>query len=326
MPHRLPSPVLALLLCAATACVALARAAPAPDDQPPFLGGYLTESRVVYPLRVGEWKAIGEHRYEAAELGASVRYQQDGQTDRWMDLYVYPSGVLPDTAFAQVFDQQVSEIVQARRQAGHDVPEATDVRTFSAPGRYDALLGELAVKPRSAGFVFEHGGKRYHSVLAMTVRDLYFIKLRASLEAPADGPAALDTLRTQAEALLAGFAASLQVLNTGGCWRDLALVDLPADRAMPDGLLASANVGTPAEVWVADDRIYLPAAGADQAARQAASAMGRDLHAALRGRCHPPGSMNPRVPEGMRELRFEYGAPDAGSRDAMPARARRARA
>lgn len=291
-----------------------------PARSVPFLGGYLVESRVVYPLQVGAWKAVGEKRYDQAEFGASVRYQQDGRDDGWMDLFVYPSGVLADEAFARAFEQEAASVVQTRQRNGEDVLETTPARTFSAPGEYDSLLGDLAVKPRSVAYVLEHGGKRLHSVLAMTVRDMYFVKLRSSVDA---GSVPLDQLRAQAEALLAGFARSMQMRNTGACWRELALVDLPADRDKPGDLLASANEGTPQEVWVGEGTLYLGPATGDGSARANAERMGRVLHEAIRGRCVPPAQMNPQVPRGMREMRFEYGvpAPNSGpARDAAPRR------
>ncbi len=280
-------------------------------SQRPFLGGWLRETRVVYPLRVGDWEAMGEHRYERAESGASVRYQHRAHKDRWMDLYFYPSGVLPDAAFAQVVARGAADIATARRKAGHRVDEVTPARTFAAPGPHDRLLGALAVKPRSVGFVLEQDRARYHSVLAMTLREMHFVKVRFSAEASA---LALENLRGEGESFLAGFAGAVRILNTGDCWKVLDIATLPADRRKPDDLLASANEGTDAEVWVREDRLYVvsPEAKGD-AAREAAVGLGQSLHDAVRGRCVAPESMNPVVPEDMREMRFEYGTPDGSN-------------
>jgi hypothetical protein len=78
---------LSLLLASPAAQAAIADS-PAPEDvRTPFLGGFLKETRVLYPLRIGDWEAQGEHLYEQQELGASVRYVHQGDKDRWIDLY-----------------------------------------------------------------------------------------------------------------------------------------------------------------------------------------------------------------------------------------------
>ena len=43
------------------------------DAAPPFLGGFLKETRILYPLRHDGWEAQGEHLYDVQALGASVR-------------------------------------------------------------------------------------------------------------------------------------------------------------------------------------------------------------------------------------------------------------
>jgi hypothetical protein len=79
------------------------------------------------------------------------------------------------------------------------------------------------------------------------------------------------------------------------------------------------------EVWVADDAISLRQdALADEAARTRLLALATSLHAALRGRCVPPEEMDVEVPEGMREIRFEYrlpGRPGEQPRLRVPTRA-----
>lgn len=273
----------------------------------PFLGGYLQESRVVYPLRVGAWEALGEHRYDEPELGASVRYQDATHPDRWMDLYFYPSGVLLDPQFSQAFDHEAGQVREVRRQQDGAAPEATPARTFGDAGADAALLGDLAVRPRSAAFAFEREGKRYHSALAMTVAGMYFVKVRFSVEAAA---MALDDVRGEGERFLSGFAGSVRIIATGDCWRTLPVAAIPENGDKPGDLLASANDGTDDEVWVAEDRLYVKRQALDDEARRAAPvALGTALHGALRGRCIAPEDMDREVPDGMREIRFEYRMP-----------------
>ena len=273
----------------------------------PFLGGYLQESRVVYPLRVGAWEAMGEHRYDEPELGVSVRYRDAAHPDRWMDLYFYPSGVLLDPQFSRVFDDEIKQIREVHRQRNDATLEATPSRSFAGPVADAGLLGELAVRPRSAAFAFGDDGKRYHSALAMTVVGMYFVKVRFSAEAEA---MALDAVRSEGEGFLSGFAGSVRTHSTGDCWRTLPVLPIPADGRKPDDIMASANDGTDGEIWIAEDRLYVAqAAFADETRRAAPVALGTALHGALRGRCIAPEKMDMEVPEGMREIRFEYRSP-----------------
>src|SRR5690606_32582966 len=76
----------------------------------PFLGGFLEETRIVYPLTVGDWDARGERLYDAAELGASVRYQSGEHLDRWIDIYFYPVGVVPPSHLDQAAQVTLEEI------------------------------------------------------------------------------------------------------------------------------------------------------------------------------------------------------------------------
>lgn len=305
----------ALALFLLLACLPVTHAQEA-QDRPPFLGGYLRESRVLYPLEVGAWQAEGEKRYEPAEAGASVRYRHKGHADRWMDLYFYPSGTLMDAQFAQVVDSEAREIVKAHRSAGHAAEQATPLRTFDAPGEYDRLLGDLAVKPRSVAFSVQQDGKRYHSLLAMTVRGMYFIKVRFSVEADA---LPIEQVRDEGEAFLRGFAGAVRILNTGDCWKVLDIAPLPVG-GKPEELLASANEGTAEEVWVGEDRLFVATVDRAGPAHAAAVALGADLHAAIRGRCVAPEAINPDVPADMREIRFEYGTPDGPPRPAADRR------
>src|SRR5690606_20384290 len=93
-------------------------------------------------------------------------------------------------------------------------------------------------------------------------------------------------------------------------WRTLPVLAIPADTRKPDGVMASANDGTDDEVWVAEDRLYVtPETLGDEARRAAPVALGTALHGALRGRCIAPEKMDMEVPDGMREIRFEYRTP-----------------
>ena len=295
------------------ACPAVAEQPP----PPPLLGDYITDSRALYPLRVGDWEAVGEKRYEQQELGVSVRYQDTRKPDRWMDLYLYPAGTLFDPAFAQVFQHGVDEITHIARERKAGDVRLGQTRVFAtAPTAGEGMLGDLALKARSFVMEMPMRDKRYRSALAMTVRDLYFIKVRYSVEA--DGVSDEDVQR-QAEAFLAGFAADVRVLNTGRCRQVLQVRPMPAGGARPPDVLASSNDGREDEMWIFDDAVYLrPAviARSEQADRLQSEA--QSIRNVLRGRCVSAEAMEIVVPDGMREIRFEYRLPDADSDGSTP--------
>ena len=118
-------------------------AAAAADTQAerPFLGGFLQESRILYPLTIGPWVARDEHLYEQAEAGASVRYQHGDLRDRWIDVYFYPAGVVPD-------ERDTSASLLARADAALYEAKAMGRNTLRlAPGdlhRSDARVGDAS--------------------------------------------------------------------------------------------------------------------------------------------------------------------------------------
>ena len=143
-------------------------------------------------------------------------------------------------------------------------------------------------------------------MLALGIKDMYYVKVRFSAESDV---MTLDEIRRQGESFLAGFVSSTRVFNTGDCWRAIEVEEIPEGAARPDHLLASANDGTDDEIWVAEDRIQIkPGKLADDEAGEPLLAFGMNLHAALRGRCLPPESMDVEVPEGMREIRISTGS------------------
>lgn len=297
--------------------LAMVATARAETSEPPLLGAYITDTRALYPLRVGDWESVGEKRFEQPELGVAVRYQDTRRPDRWMDLYLYPAGVMFDPVFERAFQQSVDEIVLIARQRDAGDVRLIDARTFAtAPIEGEQMLGRLAVKARSFAMEMPMRDGRYRSALAMTVRDLYFIKIRYSAEAENTSD---EDVQRQAEVLLEGFAADVRILNTGACWQVLQVRPMPTNGPRPDAILASTNDGQEEEMWIADDAVYLrPAVAAreDDAARLRSEAQSiRDL---LRGRCVSPETMEIAVPDGMREIRFEYRLPGEGSDGTTP--------
>lgn len=230
--------------------LACASPAMAQDDKspaPPFLGGFLKETRVVYPLRIGEWEAQGEHLYDQPELGASVRYRHSGHADRWIDLYFYPAGVLPPERLQADTQRLLDEMQAAIGQANY-----YSEGDFDAPRPFTIALaqggdGNSTIQARSAGMRLSRESSAYHSALVLLVRDLYYVKGRYSIEAEA---LSRDGTRTQLEAFMTEAVRATRITSSGDCGTE-------------------------------------PVAG-----------------------CIGIEPQNPVVPEGSREIRLEYHAPD----------------
>jgi hypothetical protein len=196
-----------LLACASPA-------APQNDASPvPFLGGFLKETRIVYPLRVGDWEAQGEHLYDQPELGASVRYRHRGHADRWIDLYFYPAGVMPPERLQADTQRLLDELRAAIGQ-----PDYYSEGEFDAPRPFTIALeqgdGESTVQARSAGMRLSWGSSAYHSALVLLARDLYYVKGRYSVEADA---LSRDEARTQLEAFMTEAVRATRIISSGDC-------------------------------------------------------------------------------------------------------------
>lgn len=280
-----------------------------PRPEQSFLGGYLRQSRIVYPLRVGDWEALGEQRYDTAALGASVHYRNPRMPDARLDLYIYPAGVLLEGDFAQVAARTAQEMEAVARQRDPARFEAGITREFALQDPVARLLGEHTPRPRSHVMQMGVDGAVLQSAMAIASRDMYLLKVRLSLAAEA---LERERVRAGAEQFLREAFAQLSIVNTGACFRPLQVVPLPADGTHAETILASTDEGTPREIRVGDERLYLaPELLSDAQALPAATAFGQSLHDALRGQCVAAEEMDIPVPDGMREIRMEYPVPVA---------------
>lgn len=278
---------------------------PAPREEPaPFLGAFLTETRILYPLKVDAWEALGEHRFELAELGASVRYQDPASEDRWMDAYFYPAGMLPPERLRKDVQQTVDEISGlAGRADGYEriaVGALKPVSVTLGKGR-----DKRSLEAYSVSMQLQRKGKSYHSAMVMLVNDMYYIKTRMTV---AEDQLRQERVRSLLEKSTVELVRALRVSNTGRCWNPAPIVAATAPLATgkPD-LVGSANVGGVVSVLAYADRIEALDPKSPQARvlqLMAGTATGR-----IGPGCVPAEDMNPAVPEGMRELRFEYSAP-----------------
>ncbi|MCR6685410.1 hypothetical protein [Pseudoxanthomonas sp.] len=268
------------------------------DAEPaPFLGGVLSQSRILYPLQVGPWTAVSEERYRQQEAGVSVRYA-DRRRQRWLDLFFYPLPVRGEQALAALAISEREGIAAGARQRGEDLD-----------------LGELAPLSLSIdggalpawelGMRYRDGNRS--SAMLLFARELYVVKARASampggLRKTAED---VDSLQRALRAFMQEVAARMRIASTGGCWLPARPVPAlpPADS---DEVLASRTGAGGAVLAVAlRDRVLV-----DEAESARAAALAAELSAALYPGCVAPEAIEPEVPESLRELRIEYRAPD----------------
>ncbi len=226
----------------------------------PFLGGFLEESRVVYPLEMAGWTAGDEHRYDDQASGVSVGYARGEGTPGVLTVYFYPAGVLSPDAFTDAAAAVWEGIAEARRGDGGSAAMG-DLEPYASPSRPGApgYIGSLS-------FENEHGA--YHSAMALLLDRLYFVKARLSIDAREASLAETgETLRRIMDAL----EARLVISSTGACWH-VDPLDIPGAGAVsgPDGHLAGCDGEAPSNPEVGEgmreirfEYRALPTAGAE---------------------------------------------------------------
>ena len=297
------------MLCAVAAG---ARATDKDVAAKPMLGHYITESSIVYPLEVDGWSAGEEHRYELAELGASVAFSDAAHEQRWMTVYFYPAGPVPDEGVKRLADQTLEEIAGMTRTAnGYDRVDIQPVHEFV----FDIGEGESkrALKAFSTSISFEKHGKRYSSAMVLLVRDLYYVKTRLSM--PEDEMDA-DAVRALLERQTAGLVRASAFYSTGGCWNPMPIVARERLDPKATGAVAKSEVDGRVVAIAYVDRVEA------LSEKDAGSRVLQRVASNLTGRwpfgCYPPEELAPQVPKGMRELRFEYPPPRDGSDGTTP--------
>lgn len=216
---------------------------PDEEDAAPFLGGYLRESHVVYPLKVPVgWEMLSEHRYDEPEYGASVRFHRVGDESAWMDVYFYPMGVLKAEQVAQLAASERNNLVAAWKESFTGTP-LSPLSTFSVP--LNAVVSvpagrqprPSAVTAYEADFTYVHkdNGKRYHSVMVFMVDRLYAIKLRYSAEATKLGRA---QARKETEDFARYLLPQLDITSTGNC----GLPDMAENRQVAGGCVGQEPI------------------------------------------------------------------------------------
>ena len=147
------------------------------DPAAVLFGGLLRESRIVYPLVVDAWQAVGEHLFEEQEDGVSVRYVHGADRDRWIDVYFYPAGALSDPQVAEAALAEAELIRQAHLQAGYTGFALGRLRSFSFAG-----ADRKPIDGNALDLVYAVDGVRYSSAMTLLLDRLYFVKARYSIE------------------------------------------------------------------------------------------------------------------------------------------------
>ena len=146
-------------------------------QQQPLLGGLLQQSRILYPLQVGEWNATAEHLYDDQQHGVSIRYAHGQDRDRWIDLYFYPAGYLSSSQFSEMAHEEADGIRLAHREAGSTAVDMGALRSFSP----DAVAAS-AIEGVAMDMGFTCDDIPYSSAMILTLDRLYFVKARYSIE------------------------------------------------------------------------------------------------------------------------------------------------
>jgi len=270
----------------------------------PFLGGFLRETRIVYPLQLGEWKAVYEHLYEPQESGVSVRYMHGADADRWIDLYFYPAGVISPEQFDKIAGMEREELRQAHLQQGLPAPDIAALRRFSFD--VPAHDGKREEKGGVAtDFEYSVDGQTKSSAMTLMLENMYLIKGRFSAAAATlSRKQAADTL----EALMAQLLPRVSIKSTGECWMPLPIERLKDGEVPPaDKIWATYGKDGDAKVYLLGDRVLAadPASGAADVMMM----LGMAKLGHLFPGCVEAGPEIPAVPAGMREIHLEYRVP-----------------
>lgn len=306
------------LLLSLSAPTAIAEVPGTPDAETaqvktPFLGGFLKETRVIYPLRIAGWEAQGEHLYEVQELGASVRYRHSRDEDRWMDLYFYPAGLLPQAQLTKAVEATLDEIRFSPGYSAAEIAAAAPVVFTLGTGRQ-----KRKITAYSASMRLVRDGKAYHSAMVMLVNDLYFIKGRFSVE---EKSLSRRGAQKQLERFMATLVRESTLRSTGDCWMPPPIVEKAVLIENAPGQLAATNKEGVLSAVAYADRVE--ALDADSPEAIVMQFLSMPMSGRLVTGCGPAEDMNLEVPKGMREIRLEFGAPSSEKgNQAVPLRTR----
>lgn len=302
----------AMWIALSAACASPLWAVASDVAQRPFLGGYVRETRIVYPLVLADWHAQDERRYEQPEFGVSVRYAGDPAQARHLDVYVYPAGEVMAASLDAHMAQTISELhgLDGQRDGRTIRFGAVDAGRIALEGvDADSADGEM----RSASGWMRSGDATYHTALAIAVRQYHFVKARYSVAADATSEA---SVRSTLAALVAQLVEQIEIVNTGSCGAPFPLVVIDAGSGFPDARLADVTRDEQVRALLTQD-FELVTRDPDDPAVALLEAAGKALRQTRYPGCAGETPVEPDVPEGHREIRIEYRAPNAGTGPAL---------
>ncbi|RNF86015.1 hypothetical protein [Montanilutibacter psychrotolerans] len=299
----------ALASDAPSSAAASTTAAPAGETvaKMPFLGGFLRESRIVYPLEIDGWTAIGEHLYDDQQYGVSVRYADGKREDRWIDVFFYPAGVLDEEDFGEAARNEVEILRLSARPGGYDSVELGELQRLALPVRERNRSSEAKPGDVYYSLDMEHRreGRTMSSAMVLLLDRLYFVKGRFSVDV---GKGSRRHARERLERFMVELRAATSIASTGDCWMPLPIEQLPPDAPAPaDAAMASESGGV--RSYLVRDRVVSTVVDDPQA--ELLMMAGMTMRNRIFPGCEPAEGLNPLVPEGKREIRLEYRALEA---------------
>lgn len=272
----------------------------ASEPSVPFLGGFLKGTRILYPMVAGKWKAGGENRYDSQEAGVSVRFKED-TSNRWVDLYIFPVGVLTEEQLKSAVDAERNALISIR------LPGPDGEKNISTMRRYEITRGTGEDADRLPAFSLDlaydiEGGPR-SSAMVLVYDRLYLLKARYDIEQ--DGKRA--EARRELEAFVATVVPQLEISSFGTCWSPLPIAPLIASQPVPEGSILSMQTDGVTTEYVFPDRVLAQDPGSISA--QSAALLGMAMQDRMYAGCDGSEPSELAVAEGMREIRIEYHPP-----------------
>lgn len=198
-----------------------------PGDDVPFLGGFLRDTSVIYPLRLGSWEFASEQRPEEDPTAAGLLYERPGDDSGWINVYFYPVGILDAGQVAEYAAGTQQDLAQNWGEQLPDQP-MSKLSTFSIPVKasgktpYGYQPRAASVTAHQADFSFRREGTMYTSAFVFMVDRLYGIEIRYISEA-----AKLDgtQMRKAIEAFARELHPQLEIISSGSCGLPIMGVD-----------------------------------------------------------------------------------------------------
>lgn len=280
----------------------------------PFLGGFLVDTRIIYPLQVGDWKIEGDEKlYEPREYGVSVRYRDSKHEGRWIDFYFYPAGVLAKGEFEQAAAHEIEGIHVAEKaglyrgvQIGD--PQSLQIEITANDGK------KTPIDARSVGMSYTaKPGQAAHAAMTFLLDNLYFVKGR--LDVPKSDLSVEDT-RKLLEKFTTDVMGTVRISSTGGCWMPVDVQIRADDMKQPDNTVMAMKLKDQ-EVWFLPDRVLVPSSMKDSVLLTTGVFARLGMVAARRifAGCVAPEDIIQEVHDGEREIRLHYLPPANGTPD-----------